>query len=189
MPRLHILLLAAIAVTARAQAQDHSTMDHSRMHAGAATSTPAMPGQDAYAAIAEVVRLLQADSTTDWSKVNVEALRQHLIDMNLVTLRSAVRQTTVPSGLQMLVTGDARTQEAIRRMTTSHAAALRPLGLVAVSEPVPGGAKFTVTVADSGDTRLLAQVRGLGFAGLMTLGDHHAPHHLAIARGASGHGH
>ena len=45
---------------------------HQMHHPGAAAGTPAMPGQDAFGAIAEVVRLLDADPRTDWSKVNLE---------------------------------------------------------------------------------------------------------------------
>ena len=61
------------------------------MHA-AAGSVPTSSGQAAFATISEVVRLLKADSATDWSKVDIEALRRHLIDMDAVTMRS-------PSGL------------------------------------------------------------------------------------------
>jgi len=32
------------------------------------------PAQSAYAAIGEIVRILKADSTTDWSKVDLEAV-------------------------------------------------------------------------------------------------------------------
>jgi hypothetical protein len=170
-------------------AQDHITMDHSKMASPGDTLMPTLPGQDAYGAISEVVRLLQRDSATDWSKVNIEALRQHLIDMNAVTLRSSVRQSIVPGGIQMFVTGDPSVQGAIRRMTTSHGTALRAVGLVGVSTPVTGGSRFTVTVADTTNRALLAQVRGLGFAGLMTVGNHHTTHHLAIARGQSIPGH
>ena len=42
---------------------------------------PTMPGQDAFGAIQETVSLLEADPATDWSKVNIAALREHLIDM------------------------------------------------------------------------------------------------------------
>jgi hypothetical protein len=59
---------------------------HAGMHG--ASTTPTMPGQDAFGAIQEVVRILDADPKTDWSKVDLEALRQHLIDMNEVTLRA-----------------------------------------------------------------------------------------------------
>ena len=39
--------------------------------------------------------MLKADPTTDWSKVNVEALRQHLIDMDDVVMHSAVKQRNI----------------------------------------------------------------------------------------------
>ena len=59
---------------------------HGGMHGAqfGATDTPTMPGQDAFGAIQEIVQILQSDPKTDWSKVNIEALRQHLIDMNEV---------------------------------------------------------------------------------------------------------
>jgi hypothetical protein len=189
MTRFHVVALAALAMSVSAGAQDHSAMDHSMMHGTTSAGLPTLPGQDAYGAIAEVVRLLQADPSTDWSKVNIEALRQHLIDMNDVTLRSRVTQTNVPAGLKMVVTGEGRTEAAIRRMTTSHGASLASLGLTAVSTPAPGGAIFTVTATDTTNTALIAQLRGLGFAGIMTLGNHHAPHHLAIAAGQAIPGH
>ena len=58
-------------------------------HPFAAQGLPTMPGQDAFGAIQEVVQILDADPTTDWSKVNISALREHLIDMNEVTLHAA----------------------------------------------------------------------------------------------------
>ena len=78
-----------------------------------AGTSPAMPGQDAFGALAEVVRLLDADPQTDWSKVDLERLRQHLIDMNEVVLRSEVKQTPMPGGLAMEITGTGRTERAI----------------------------------------------------------------------------
>jgi hypothetical protein len=145
---------------------------------------PVQPGQDAYAAVAEVVQILQADSTTDWSKVNLEALRQHLIDMNLVTLGSSVRQSDVPGGLAMDVTGDARTAGSIRRMVHEHAMALGQLAdYSAESQEIPGGVRFTVRAKRPDDARTVSMIRGLGFIGLLTVGAHHGVHHLALARG------
>jgi hypothetical protein len=187
--RFCYVTVALLSITRPVLAQDPATMDHSRMTGTRDRPVPTLSGQDAYAAISEVVELLRANPATDWSRVDVEALRQHLIDMNAVTLRSSVRQTPVPGGIRMVVTGDASVQGAIRRMTSSHAAALRALGLVGRSTSVAGGARFTVTVADTTDRALLAQVRGLGYAGLMTLGNHHAAHHLAIASGQFAPGH
>jgi hypothetical protein len=71
------------------------------------------PGQDAFAAIAEVVRILEFDPSTDWSRVDLERLRQHLIDMNEVVLRAAVKATPVTGGLAMDITGSGRTAQSI----------------------------------------------------------------------------
>lgn len=44
--------------------------------------------QSAFVAIQEIVWLQEANPKTDWSKVNIELLRQHLIDMDNVSLRT-----------------------------------------------------------------------------------------------------
>jgi hypothetical protein len=154
-----------------------------------AQALPTSPGQAAFGAISEVVRMLEADPRTDWSKVNVEALRQHLIDMDYVTLRSDVVQRTVPGGLEMNVTGTGRTLLAIRRMAVSHTAMLdQSANYHATASEIQGGARITVTAKDATDAGLVARIRGLGFAGIITEGEHHARHHLALARGeASAH--
>ena len=36
---------------------------------------PTLPGQDAFGTIQEIVQILEADPNTDWSKVNIAALR------------------------------------------------------------------------------------------------------------------
>ncbi len=178
--------LAAPASAQQPMPQHTPGMDHAA-HAAAARggALPTMPGQDAYGAIAEVVRLLEADSTTDWSRVDLERLRQHLIDMNELTLRSRVVQRAVPGGVEMVVTGEGRAADAIRRMTASHGAQLARYGMRAESRPIEAGARFTVVAADPSDAKLVAKLRALGFIGIMTTGDHHMPHHLAMARGAS----
>ena len=50
---------------------------HGGMHGqqSAATSTPNMPGQDAFGAIQEIVQILQSDPRTDWSKVNIDGTK------------------------------------------------------------------------------------------------------------------
>jgi hypothetical protein len=45
-----------------------------------------------------------------------------------------------------------------------------------------------VVAKQPGDSIVVARIRGLGFAGIMTEGDHHTRHHLAIARGDPVHG-
>jgi hypothetical protein len=151
---------------------------------------PTMPGQDAFGAIAEVVRILEADPATDWSKVDLERLRQHLIDMNEVVLRSAVKPTPVPGGLTMEITGTGRTVQAIRAMVVPHAVVLdRMSSFAAKTERVAGGVRLTVVAKPPDDAKVVARIRGLGFAGLITEGAHHQPHHLAMAKGEALAGH
>jgi hypothetical protein len=162
---------------------------HMRAMQGRA-GAPTMPGQDAFGAIAEIVRILEADPATDWSTVDLERLRQHLIDMNEVVLRSAVKQASVPGGLTMEVTGAGRTEQAIRAMVVPHAVELdRMPEWSARTETVPGGVRLTVVAKTGEDAKLVARIRGLGFAGLITAGAHHQPHHLAMARGQALPGH
>ena len=160
-------------------------------HATAATAgAPTLAGQDAFGAIAEVVRLLEADPGTDWSRVDLERLRQHLIDMNEVVLRSEVRSGSVPGGLAMEITGAARTEQAIRAMVAPHAVELdRMSEWAARTEPIPGGLRLTVTVRTPEDAKTVARIRGLGFVGLLVQGGHHGPHHLAMAKGEALPGH
>lgn len=168
-------------------AVDHANMDHAA-HLAAMKECdaplPTLPGQAAFGAIAEIVRLLEADPKTDWTRVNVEALRQHLIDMDEVTMRAAVTSHNVPAGLEMDVTGTGRTADAIRRMAINHTRMLDQGAVYhATAVEIANGARITVTAKQESDARTVAQIRGLGFAGIMTEGDHHAAHHLAIARG------
>ena len=152
-----------------------------------ANAAPTLPGQDAFGAIQEIVRMLEADPNTDWSKVNLEALRQHLIDMNEVTLKADVAAKQVEGGLEATITGTGRTLAAIQRMVPAHAQMINGLnGWGAKAEMLPNGARLIVTATDSKE---VARIRGLGFIGILVSGSHHLPHHLAIAKGESIHSH
>jgi hypothetical protein len=151
-----------------------------------AQSMPTVPGEAAFGAISEVVRILSADPNTDWSKVNIEALRQHLIDMDDVMMHSTVAQREIPGGAEFRVTGRGRTADAIKRMALDHFRVLDGESEYRASATaLPDGALITVTAQKVSDERTVARVRGLGFAGLLTEGDHHPMHHIALARGES----
>src|SRR5215471_17152427 len=92
---------------------------HSGMH-GASTA-PTLPGQDAFGAIQEIVQILEADPKTDWSKVDLEGLRQHLIDMNDVTLKADADAKPIDGGLEIAITGSGHTLAAIQRMVPAWA--------------------------------------------------------------------
>lgn len=82
------LALAFALFTAGAALAAEKTHDHGAMMMG--SGMPGETGQAAFAAIQEIVAMLDADPATDWARVDIEALRQHLIDMNNVTLGAAV---------------------------------------------------------------------------------------------------
>lgn len=158
---------------------------HGDQSAGAGTTVPTMPGQDAFGAIQEIVRILDAAPDTDWSKVDLEALRQHLIDMNEVTLKADAAATPIDGGLEIAVTGDGRTVGAIQRMLPAHAVELNQMSdWSARTASLPNGVLLTVT---SKDPHEVEHIRGLGFIGLLVSGAHHQPHHLAMAMGKFSH--
>ena len=147
---------------------------------GGLSGQPTLPGQDAFGAIQEVVQILESDPTTDWSKVNIAALREHLIDMNEVTLHAAATERPLDNGVEIAVTGQGRTLEAIKRMVPAHVSELVKIGWNAKTEELPNGVKLTVTTDDA---KQAIKLKALGFMGIMVQGGHHQPHHLMIARG------
>lgn len=159
-------------------------MDHSKMKGMDQSAAAPQSGQAAFAAISEVVKKLKADTTTDWSKVNIEALRAHLIDMDDVVMRASAKATNVDGGVSLDITGTGKVAAAIRRMAGMHAMALNEEGeYAAKSSEIAGGVRFVVTAKNASDTKAVARIRGLGFAGLLAEGDHHAMHHLMLAKG------
>jgi hypothetical protein len=188
MKRLLMIALGSVALGASLAAGSvwaQGTMQHDMHHQHhPAGNGPSMPGQDAFGAMAEIVRILEADPATDWSKVDIERLRQHLIDMSEVVLRASVKTTQVPGGLAMDIAGTGRTAQSIRAMITPHSAELdRMPAWTAKSEPIPDGVRLTVIARDPSDGKTVTRIRALGFAGLLVQGGHHGPHHLAMAKG------
>lgn len=150
-----------------------------------ASARPTRAGQEAFATIAEIVRLLDADPATDWSKVDLEALRAHLRDMDDVTLRAEVRATPVAGGAVFDVHGIGRVREAIRRMALSHGATIAPSdGFTWTAVSTATGARVTIRATRTDDLAMQSRIRALGFVGMLTLGDHHTAHHLGIANGS-----
>jgi len=182
------LALTSVAVVGAERATDDGSkgmMEHHRqmmtkMHAMQGTG-PNLPGQDAFGAITEVVAILEADPATDWSKVDLEALRQHLIDMNEVTLNANAVAKPIDGGLEIGVTGAGRTLAAIQRMVPAHATEID--GSKGWSAKVSGLANGVLLTVTATDPKEVVHIRGLGFPGIMTSGSHHQAHHLAIAKG------
>jgi hypothetical protein len=143
---------------------------------------PVETGHFAFAAVKEIVDLLEADPNTDCSKVNIEALRQHLIDMNNVTLFADVKAEPIEGGVRFVMTGAGA--DSIRRVTLAHAAMMNGVDDGALqAEPIGGGAALTVKAP----AKHLTKLNALGFVGVLTLGIRHQMHHLMVARGENPH--
>jgi hypothetical protein len=176
----------------KGQMQDHHRMMKEMMHKRMKDTgrrgmmhggQPTMPGQDAFGAIQEIVGILEAAPNTNWSKVNISALREHLIDMTEVTLKAVASERELDNGIEIAVTSEGRTLDAIKRMVPAHARELTKTGWSATTEDLPNGVKFTVT---STDPQEVLRIKGLGFMGIMVQGGHHQLHHLAMAKGEFG---
>ena len=151
-----------------------------------APASPTEVGQAAFAAIGEFVSILDADPNTDWSRVDIAALRDHLVDMSRVTLDARVVQKPIEGGVEMTVGGSPEVVDAARRMVQAHAMM------------VGGSRGWHVDVADQGNALVVSwttprpeevvKLRALGFYGFMVDGSHHQQHHLMIARGMNPHG-
>src|SRR5437868_57409 len=66
-----VFMALALPLSAEVAGQgkmDHMKMDHSKMMVQSGSKQPIEGGQSAFAAIAEIVALLEADPKTDWSK-------------------------------------------------------------------------------------------------------------------------
>jgi hypothetical protein len=175
---------AILAASALVFAQDKPHMNHAHHVGDGAAVMPTMPGQEVFGTIQEIVRILESDPTTNWSKVNIGALREHLIDMDEVTMQANARERAVDNGVEITITGQGRTIGAIKRMVPAHAHELAALGWNAKTEALPNGMTLVVT---TGDQREIVKLRALGFIGIMVQGAHHQAHHLLMAKGEFAH--
>ena len=169
------LFVAALLLAAPAFAQ------HSHSGSGHAMDGPQETGQSGFAALAEIVAILREDPETDWSTVNIAALRRHLVDMDLLTTEAEVDVVQRPEGARFAIRGTQRVLEAIRAMVPSHAPFLAAeTGWDVRTEEIGDGVALIV----DGDA---TQIQALGFFGMMTIGAHHQEHHLMLARGGEPH--
>lgn len=177
------LFSPALSEDAPANGHQHKPgMQHGDMQAEA---LPSETGQSAFAAIQEIVAKLEADPATDWSRVNIEALRQHLIDMDAVMLNAVIQTEQRPDGRKFIVSGEGRVVLSIQRMLTGHGATMNGKdGWTFTAEPTANGGVLVVKPPKADD---MVKLDGLGFIGIMTMGMHHQEHHWNIAKGGQPH--
>lgn len=179
-----LVVFAALTTPALALAQEH----HHHMPVSATPLTA--PGNDAFAAIQEVVEKLLADPNTDWSRVNLEALRQHLVDMHNFTLNvELIAQSPIDGGVEFTV--KPTTLEAtgsLERLFNAHPAILKQeSGWIMTATRAKDGS-FTARVTSTRHDDV-AKIRGLGYIGIVAYGKHHQAHHWQMATGGDPHQH
>ncbi len=180
MPRITTFsLFLALAVPASPLlAQSHSHTP-GMTHPSAPATLPTEPGQGAFATLSEIVAMLRADPATDWSMVDIDALRDHLVDMDMLVTHASVTSTDIDGGLRISIATTGEGGSAASRMVPAHAPVLAAeTGWTSDVTKVTDALVWTVT--SPSDARI---IRALGFFGLMATGDHHRAHHMALATG------
>lgn len=178
-----LVLIGTLVTTGTVSAQHSNHQDHGSMPA--TMLMPTEPGDSSFAAIAEIVQLLSQNSDTDWERVDIDALRLHLVDMTQLVLGATVDAEVVPNGLRMTVSLSGRPGEAASRMVPAHSPVLA--GETGWLSDIVSNSETIIWTVTGPEARDAAQIRGLGFFGLMATGDHHREHHIAIAQGRSMH--
>ena len=143
-------------------------------------------GTDPFAVIQEAIALLEANSDTDWSAVNIEALRSHLVEMQDMTLNVNVEQQPINLGFMAVITPTTdRALESMIQVLSAHPSQMKVETGWDMTVTNNNGA-FTISVTT--DQLLdVDKIRGLGYIGIMAYGKHHQPHHWAMASGENPH--
>ena len=141
------------------------------------------PGNDIFGTIQEVVQKLEANPNTDWAQVDLEALRQHLLDMKAFTEKvEVVSKEEVENGVEIKVQSNTeRAEEALNRLLKMHPNMLKKeKGWDMQAEQNEGDwiVRCTTDIASE-----VKKIRALGYIGLLAEGAHHQRHHWMIATG------
>ena len=178
------LMFATPAVTAEEMNHGHGNTADMHHH-----QRLTEPGNDAFGTIQEVVRKLRENPHTDWSRVDLEALRQHLVDMDSFTKHvSEISKRNIKSGVELEVRADSEAaSQSLARALSAHPRMIKDeFGWdITVSGKGPVY-QMRVTSPRPQDVE---QIRGLGYIGIMALGQHHQMHHWIIATGGNPHQH
>ncbi|PCI88163.1 MAG: hypothetical protein COB24_03465 [Hyphomicrobiales bacterium] len=176
-----IIMIALSSGTMVGYAED-AHKGHTEHNMEALNEMPTEAGQSAFAAIAEIVEMLNEDPNTDWDKVDIDKLRNHLVDMNELTLNAKVERSSQQGAVIFSIGGAARTLKAIKAMVPAHAVELNKIDGWQVDVEIKTG--VVIMRVSSDNAGVLAKVNALGFFGMMATGAHHQPHHWGMATGA-----
>jgi hypothetical protein len=185
------LLFAGLGGPVQAQ-HEHGHSDRQEAKQSNASSTVRStvlqaPGESVFGAVQEAIRRLEADSTTDWSQVDVARLHQHLLDMHRVAVHVAVEEKTpIENGVRLRVRPTTEAARAsLDRVLDAHPHMLKQeAGWSMTVEEADGAYVLRTTTDDPADT---AKIRALGYMGLLAYGQHHQRHHWHLVNGKHPH--
>ncbi len=149
----------------------------------AANSPLSMPGNEIFGTIQEVVQKLENDPDTDWLKVNLEALRQHLLDMKAFTEEvKVISQKPIENGMEIKVKPETeRAVGALKRLFQMHPIMLKAeKGWDMVTSRDTDQYILRITTNNNSE---IEKIRALGYIGILAEGAHHQKHHWMIATG------
>ncbi len=184
----YLLASMLFAVQVMAETENRTSLsDHKshQMHSLSGDLTES--GTDMFATIQEVIKKLSADPNTDWSKVNLEALRQHLRDMFEFSYNvDVISQYPLPQGVKIKVKPlTAKAIQALDRLLSAHPKMLKmETGWDMHASKSNDHYQIIVTTTKPSE---VDKIRGLGYIGLLAIGNHHQPHHWAMAKGQNPH--
>jgi len=176
------LLTMFLFVASNIQAKEN-THNHQQHNMSMVSSPLTEAGNDVFGTIQEVISKLNADPTTDWSNVNIEALRSHLVDMYEMMI-NVISQEPIKNGLSVKLEAiGSRAFQALKRVLSAH-----PMMLEQESgwkmDVVMANGLYYITATTTNPSEV-DKIRGLGYVGLMAYGNHHQPHHWAMAKGSN----
>jgi len=165
----------------------HHKTQHSMHQTQSVSGVLTESGTDMFATIQEVIQKLSADPKTDWSKVNLEALRQHLRDMFEFSYNvDVLSQQAIERGVKIRVKPvTVRAEKALDKVLSAHPMMLKmETGWAMQSTKMKEEYEIIVTTTTPTE---IDKIRGLGYIGLLAIGNHHQPHHWSMAKGQNPH--
>lgn len=182
-----VFVLYSIFSGYAAAEMDHSAMHQQMMMKKTVETQLNQAGNDVFATIQEVIKKLDNNPATDWSKVNIEALRQHLLDMNDMALHvEIISQKPLKNGLEVTLQPTTnRAAQTLARVFNAH-----PMHLKRETgwdmQVVKNDQQFVLTTTTEKPEQV-QKIIALSYIGLMAYGNHHQPHHWGISTSQNPH--
>ncbi|SMN02217.1 hypothetical protein SPONN_618 [uncultured Candidatus Thioglobus sp.] len=186
--KLIILIVGILTCASVVYAADEYSTEHQQMIMQK-ESPLTEAGNDIFGTIQEVITNLNANLNTDWDKVNIEALKEHLLDMRDMTVNvEVINQNKLKNGSEILIRPtNKRSIQAMKRVLSAHPAQLKKETNWQMQVQKQGDKYLLITTTDKPTE--VSKIIGLGYIGLMAHGSHHQPHHWSMATGNNPHSH